>query len=48
MALLESVMGGGAILIALLIAATQLLKWPKWLNYVWAVIILIWGVLAFT
>lgn len=47
MVLGASVMGGGAILIGLLIAATAAFNWPKWLNYIWAALSLIWGISAF-
>ena len=40
---LESLMSGGSILLGILIALTALLKWPKWLNYIWAALALIWG-----
>lgn len=39
--------GAGAILLAILIAATEGLKWPSWLHYVWAVAALLWGIIAF-
>lgn len=39
-------MGGGAIVLAALMAATVLFKWPNWLHYIWAAIALLWGLLA--
>ncbi|MFY9493480.1 MAG: hypothetical protein WAP55_03325 [Minisyncoccia bacterium] len=42
----ESFMGGGSILLAVLIAATTLLKWPSWVNYIWAALALVWGVVG--
>ena len=44
---LAVIAGGGPILLAVLIAATQLLKWPSWLHYIWAAMIFIWGIIAF-
>lgn len=41
------IFGAGAILLAILIAATEGLKWPRWLHYVWAAVSLVWGILAF-
>lgn len=41
------IFGAGAILLAILIAATEGLKWPRWLYYVWAAVSLVWGILAF-
>ena len=41
-----NIMSGGAILLAILIALTTALKWPKWMNYIWAALALIWGVLG--
>ncbi len=41
------IFGAGAILLAILIAATEGLQWPRWLYYVWAAISLTWGLVAF-
>lgn len=41
-------MGGGAIVLAVLIAATQALAWPGWLNYLWALLAFVWGIVACT
>ena len=38
--------GGGAIFLAVCIALTTALNWPKWLNYIWAALALVWGLLA--
>ncbi len=46
MALGSTLAGGGSILVGLLIAATTFFKWPSWMNYVWAALVLLWGVLA--
>lgn len=43
----DTFFGGGAILMGILIALTSALKWPKWLNYIWAAFIIVWGALAF-
>jgi hypothetical protein len=43
----KTVMGGGAIILAILIALTQLVAWPGWLNYIWALLALIWGIMVF-
>ena len=40
------IMGGGAIFLAVAIAATQYLALTSTLNYVWAVIALVWGVMT--
>ncbi len=40
-------MGGGAVLLGVLIAAGTYLKWPNWTNYVWAALALIWGIAGF-
>lgn len=37
---------GGAILLAILIALTAGFKWPNWLNYIWAALALIWGIMG--
>jgi len=41
-------MGGGAIFLAIVIAATQALSLQGELNYLWALLALIWGTLALT
>ncbi|MBI2549780.1 hypothetical protein HYV83_01200 [Candidatus Woesearchaeota archaeon] len=41
------IFGAGAILLAILIAATEGLKWPRWLHYAWAAVSLVWGIAAF-
>jgi len=43
---LGNFMGGGAILLAVLIAATEVLGWPRKTHYVWAALSLIWGIIA--
>ena len=35
---------GGPILLGVLIGLGALLKWPKWTDYVWAAIAILWGV----
>lgn len=39
----KQVLGGGAVLDAALIAATEYFSWPGELYYVWASLALIWG-----
>ena len=39
-------MGIGAIVVGLLIAATQFMNLPNELNYLWALLVLIWGCVA--
>ena len=41
---LETFASGGPIFLGLLIALTTALKWPNWLNYVWAAIALLFGI----
>lgn len=38
--------GWGAILLSVLMALTVALKWPNWLHYIWAAMVLISGLLA--
>jgi len=40
-------MGWGAIVLSVLMVLTVVLNWPKWLHYVWAVMVLISGLLSF-
>lgn len=44
---LETLMAGGPILIGILIAATNALKWPSWLHYVWAAIAFVFGIVVY-
>ena len=39
-------MGWGAIVVGVLIALTQLFGWSGNLHYLWAVLVLIWGIVA--
>ena len=43
----KGIMGGGAVLVAILLAVTEVFAWPGYLNYIWAVLVLIWGIMAF-
>jgi hypothetical protein len=44
---LEGVMAAaGPIVLGVLIAASTFLKWPKMTNYLWAVLAVIWGLVA--
>jgi len=38
------ILGAGPILLAIVIALTEAMKWPKWLNYVWAGVALLFGI----
>lgn len=44
---MNTIMGGGAILLAVLIVLTVVFGWPKEIHYVWAGLAFLWGVLAF-
>ncbi len=46
MKLSKTVMGVPAVVVGLLIALTQYMGLPGYLQYVWAVLVLLWGVLA--
>ena len=37
---------GGAILLGVLIALSTYFEWPRKLDYLWAVIALVWGILG--
>ncbi len=41
----KSVMGWGAIFVAVAMALTVLMGWPSSVHYLWAVIVLAWGVM---
>ena len=43
----KQMMGWGAIVVGVLIVLTELMGWRGDLNYLWAVLVLIWGVKAF-
>ena len=38
--------GWGAILLSVFMVLTVVLKWPNWLHYVWALMVLISGILS--
>lgn len=42
----KSTMGWGAVIVAVLIAGTQYLGWSGNLNYLWALVVLVWGLKA--
>ena len=42
----KGMMGWGAIVVAVLMALTQLMSWPGYLHYIWAILVLVWGFLA--
>lgn len=43
----KTMMGGGAILLAILIVLTVVLSLPETLHYIWALVALVWGILTF-
>ncbi len=52
MVLLEALLGksvfvGAPILLGVVMALTTALNWPKWLNYVWAAMALVFGAVAY-
>ena len=46
MAYETAIAAGGPILLGVLIALGAVLKWPKWTNYIWAAIAILWGLMA--
>ena len=42
----KGMMGWGAVLVGVLIALTQYMSWSGSLNYLWAVLVLLWGLAA--
>lgn len=43
----KTILGSGAILMAIVVSLTNLLAWPNYLQYIWAVVIAIWGIITF-
>jgi len=43
----KGVMGGGAIVVAILIAITEATGLTNSLQYIWALLVLIWGFMSF-
>lgn len=43
--LLKEIIGGWAIVVGVLIAFTEFMNWPGLLNYIWAFIVFIFGIL---
>jgi len=41
----KKMMGGGAILVAVLMALTEYMSWPGYLNYIWAIAVAAWGLM---
>lgn len=39
-------MGWGAIALSVFMVLTVVLKWPNWLHYIWAILVLISGILS--
>ena len=46
MALEAYMASGGPILLGVLIALTELLKWPRWVHYIWAALSIAWGIIS--
>ncbi|MBI2044106.1 hypothetical protein HYT24_01960 [Candidatus Pacearchaeota archaeon] len=44
----KEMMAGGAVLVGVLIAITQYMGWSGTLNYLWAALVLILGIVEFT
>lgn len=42
----KTMMGVPAVVVGILIAATQYLSLPGYLQYVWALLVLLWGIIA--
>ena len=42
----KGMMGWGAVLVGVLIALNEYMAWSGNLNYLWAVIVLVWGFMA--
>lgn len=42
----ESLAALGPIVLGVLIAITTALKWPSWVQYLWAAIAILWGVVS--
>lgn len=38
--------GWGAVLLSVFMVLTVLLKWPNWLHYIWAALVLVSGILS--
>lgn len=43
----KTIMGSGAILMAIVVSLTNFLAWPSYLHYIWAVVIAVWGIISF-
>lgn len=48
MALEGAMAAVGPIVLGALIAVGTFMKWPKWTNYLWAALAVIWGLVALT
>lgn len=42
----ESLAALGPIVLGILIAITTALKWPSWVQYLWAAVAILWGVVS--
>ena len=43
----KQMMGWGAVIVSVLMASTQYFGFPGNLNYLWAILVLVWGLKAF-
>jgi len=43
----KKMMGWGVVIVAILIALTQAANWSGSLQYLWALLVLIWGFMSF-
>jgi len=43
----KQVMGWGVVIVGVLIGLTEFMGWSGSLNYLWAVLVLIWGFMSF-
>ena len=42
----KGIMGWAAVVAGVLIALTEFMEWQGYLHYIWAVLVLIWGIVA--
>lgn len=43
----KTILGAGAIIMAIVIALTNFLVWPSYLYYIWAATVAAWGIITF-
>lgn len=37
---------GGPIFLGVMILLSQILKWPRWTNYIWGASAILWGIIT--